>query len=121
MSLTDLKVRNAKAQDKPYKLSDSSGLFLLISPTGSKYWRFKYRFQGKEKLFAIGVYPVISLAEAREKRDQAKKQIANGVDPSLFKKTTKQALKTAIEGQFELVAREWPLMDGSGPLLLAHR
>ncbi len=111
MPLNDLKIRTAKAQHKPYKLSDSGGLFLLVTPKGSKYWRFKYHFQSKEKLLAIGVYPVVSLAEARETRDQAKKQIANGVDPSVFKKTTKQGLKTAVEGQFEFVAREWHLKN----------
>lgn len=111
MLLTDIKVRTAKAQVKPYKLSDSGGLFLLVTPTGAKYWRFKYRFHSKEKLLAIGVYPTISLAEARQKRDQAKKQIVNGVDPSVFKKTAKQALKTAVEGQFEFIAREWHLKN----------
>jgi len=98
VSLTDLKIRSAKLQNKPYKLSDSGGLFLFITPAGGKCWRLKYRFQSKEKLLAIGVYPVLSLSEAREARDQAKKQIANGVDPSVFKKTTKQGLKTIVEG-----------------------
>lgn len=107
MLLTDVKARTAKFQDKPYKLSDSGGLFLLINPSGSKYWRLKYRFDGKEKLLAIGVYPHISLAEAREKKDQAKKQIASGVDPSVFKKTSKQFIKMGVEGNFEFVAREW--------------
>lgn len=113
MALTDIKLRTAKPQHKPYKVSDSGGLFLLITPTGSKYWRLKYRFNSKEKLLAIGVYPIISLAEAREKRDQAKKQILNGVDPSVFKKTSKQALKTATDGAFEIVAREWHLKNAS--------
>ncbi len=111
MLLTDVKVRAAKGHEKPYKLSDSGGLFLLVTTNGSKYWRFKYRFQSKEKLLAIGVYPTISLAEAREKRDQAKKQIANGVDPSVFKRTTNQTAKTIVEGQFEFVAREWHLKN----------
>lgn len=105
--LTDAKVRTAKPQGKPYKFSDSGGLFLLITPEGSKYWRLKYRFEGKEKLLAIGVYPDISLAEARDKKDQAKKQIANGIDPSVFKKASKQTVKMAVEGNFEFVAREW--------------
>lgn len=109
--LTDVKVRNAKPQDKPYKFSDSGGLFLLITSSGSKYWRLKYRFEGKEKLLAIGVYPNVSLAEAREKRDHAKKQIANGVDPSAFKKASKQAVKMVEEGNFEFVAREWYLKN----------
>ncbi len=111
MPLTDIKVRTAKPQDKSYKLSDSGGLFLLINVTGAKYWRLKYRYEGKEKLLAIGVYPSISLAEAREKRDQAKKQLVNGVDPNNFKKASKQAIKTAVEGSFEFVAREWHLKN----------
>lgn len=111
MSLTDIKVRNAKPKEKPYKLSDSGGLFLLITPKGFRYWRLKYRFEAKEKLLAIGVYPAISLAEAREKRDQAKKQIINGVDPSTFKRLSKEAVKMVKEGNFELVAREWHLKN----------
>ncbi len=111
MPLTDLKVRTAKTQDKPYKLSDSGGLFLLVTPKGSKYWRFKYRFQSKEKLLALGVYPVVSLAEARDKRDQAKKQIADGIDACTFKKITKKAPKTVHEEHFEFIAREWHLKN----------
>jgi len=81
MFLTDVKVRNAKPKSKPYKLSDGDGMFLLIQPTGSKYWCLKYRFAGKEKLLAIGVYPEISLAEARERYLEARKTIAAGNDP----------------------------------------
>lgn len=113
MLLTDVKLRAAKPQDKPYKLSDSGGLFLFVMPTGSRYWRLKYRFAGKEKLLAIGVYPEISLAEAREGRDLAKKQIANGIDPSSFKKATKRSMKLSIEGNFELIAREWHMKNSS--------
>ncbi len=109
MPLTDLKVRTAKVQSTPYKLSDSGGLFLLITPKGSKYWRFKYRFEGKEKLLALGVYPLVSLAEAREKRDQAKKQRTQGIDACVFKKVAKQAPKTVHEEHFEFIAREWHL------------
>ncbi len=111
MPLTDIKVRSAKPKEKPYKLSDSGGLFLLVTPKGFRYWRLKYRFEAKEKLLAIGVYPEISLAEAREKRDQAKKQLINGVDPSAFKKISKQAVKMEKEGNFEFVAREWHLKN----------
>jgi integrase len=111
MPLTDIKVRAAKPKDKSYKLSDSGGLFLLISPVGSKYWRLKYRFQGKEKLLAIGVYPEISLAEAREKRDQAKKQIANGIDPGDFKKSSKNSVRKTEEGSLEYIAREWHIKN----------
>ena len=111
MALTDIKVRKAKPQEKSYKLSDSGGLFLLIAPNGSKYWRFKYRIEGKEKLLAIGLYPNVILAEAREKKDQAKKQIANGVDPSAFKIASKQSVRRVVEGNFEFVAREWHLKN----------
>lgn len=111
MALTDVKVRKAKAQDKSYKLSDSGGLFLLIALNGSKYWRLKYRIEGKEKLLSIGVYPEITLAEAREKREQAKKQISNGVDPSAFKIASKQSVRRVVEGNFEFVAREWHLKN----------
>ena len=109
--LTDVKIRGAKPQDKPYKLSDSGGLFLFITSAGSKCWRLKYRFNGKEKLLAIGVYPEISLSEAREKRDQAKKHIANGIDPSSFKKASKQSERRSVEGNFEWVAREWHMKN----------
>jgi integrase len=111
MPLTDIKVRAAKAKEKAYKLSDSGGLFLLINPAGSKYWRLKYRSHGKEKLLAIGVYPEISLAEAREKRDQAKKQIANGIDPGDFKKTSKYIIRKSEEGSLEYIAREWHIKN----------
>ena len=82
-----------KPREKPYKLADEKGLFLLIQPTGAKYWRFKYHFAGKEKLLAIGVYPDVSLANARNKRDEARKLIASDTDPSVAKKTAKRATK----------------------------
>src|SRR5277367_1274574 len=85
-SLSDAKVRNAKSRTKPYKIADGEGLFLLIMPAGSKYWRLKYFFAGKEKLLALGVYPEINLAEARERRAQARKVLAAGNDPGDVKK-----------------------------------
>lgn len=114
MPLTAIAVLNAKAginskgnkTDKPYKLSDGGGLYLEVSPKGQKYWRLKYRFDGKEKRLSIGVYPAISLKDARKRKDKAKDLLNNGVDPSEFKKTTKK--KESIEG-FEHVAREWHL------------
>ena len=81
MALTDAKIRAAKPDEKPYKLADSGNMFLLVHPNGSRYWRLRYRFLGKEKTLALGVYPDISLSEAREKRDSARKQIAEGIDP----------------------------------------
>lgn len=107
MSLTDVAVRTAKSTDKPTKLSDEKGLFLLINPNGSKYWRLKYRFAGKEKLLALGVYPDVTLAEARSRRDQARKLLANGIDPGVVKQQAKYAVKQAAKNSFEAVAREW--------------
>ncbi len=107
MSLTELAIKNKKSSDKPFKMPDERGLFLLIHPNGSKYWRLRYSFEGKERLLALGVYPDVSLSEARDKRDQARKQVVNGVDPSILKKFLKRAAKTASENSFEAVAREW--------------
>ncbi len=107
MPLTELKVRSAKGKDKPYKLSDEKGLYLLITQHGSKCWRFKYRFMGKEKVLAIGVYPEISLSEARERHSEARKQLANEIDPGIVKQVSKRAEQAAAENSFEAVAREW--------------
>lgn len=107
MALTDIKVRNAKSRDKAYKLADSEGLFLLVTPKGSKYWRFKYRFNGKEKLLALGVYDDISLAEARELRDEARNKLAKKIDPGLAKQKEKHTSKLLAQNSFELIAREW--------------
>ena len=107
MALTDTACKQAKARDKSYKSSDSGGLYLEIMPNGRKYWRLKYRFANKEKRLAIGVYPIISLKEAREKRDEAKKLLHDGVDPSQHKKDLKheQILKT--DNSFKKIAHEW--------------
>lgn len=107
MALTDAKVRTAKPLEKPYKLSDERGLFLLVASNGSKYWRFKYRFAGKEKLLAFGVYPDVSLTEAREKRDAARKLLTNETDPGLVKQLTKHHTKLAHENTFQTIALEW--------------
>ena len=87
--LTDTKVRTIKPAEKPQKLFDGGGLFLLVTPTGGKLWRLKYRFGGTEKLLSLGIYPQTSLAEARQKRDQATALLANGVDPNDTKKAQK--------------------------------
>ncbi len=105
-ALTAIKIKNAKGRDKPYKLTDGQGLFLQVTPSGSKLWRFKYCFGGKEKLLAFGTYPEISLADAREKRDAARKQVANGIDPGEVRRAQKAA-KDQSENSFEVVAREW--------------
>lgn len=90
MALTDVKVRSAKPTDKPYKLTDGEGMHLMVHPNGSKYWRLQYRFDGKQKTLALGVYPEITLSDARQRRDEAKRQVATGVDPGEQKKVDKQ-------------------------------
>src|SRR5271156_6311557 len=97
ISLSDAKVRNSKPRTKPYKIYDGEGLFLLVMPSGSKYWRLKYFFAGKEKVLALGVYPEIDLADARGRRAQARKVLAMGNDPGEVKKDVKrvQILKSA--------------------------
>lgn len=107
MALTDIAVRSAKPEAKPRKLADERGLFLLVHPNGSKYWRLKYRFGGKEKLLALGVYPDISLADARQRRDEARKLLANDVDPGTLKQQAKRAIKENAVNSFEAIAREW--------------
>jgi hypothetical protein len=82
MALTDIAIRRAKPRDKPYKLFDEKGMYLLVSPVGAKLWRLKYRVAGKEKTLALGPYPERSLAEARDMRDEARKRVLNGGDPS---------------------------------------
>lgn len=107
MKLNARQVETAKPKDKPYKLSDGGGLFLLVNTSGSRYWRLKYRVAGKEKLLSIGVYPTVSLADARFKRDEAKRLLASGGDPSQEKQQEKQAKKVSVENTFEQIAREW--------------
>jgi integrase len=107
MPLTDMKVRNAKPRDKAYKLADERGLYLYIKPSGSKSWRLKYRILGKEKTLSIGLYPDVSLSDARNARDNARKQLADKIDPSLAKQVSKRSAKEAAENSFELTAQEW--------------
>ncbi len=111
MLLNEMKARNAKPKEKPYKISDSEGLYLHITETGSKLWRFKYRFDDdgrgkKEKLLALGKYPEISLHDARQRRDDARKLLANNVDPGAVRKAQKQA-KIEDTETFEVISREW--------------
>ena len=107
MALTDAKVRNAKPRPKPYKIADGEGLFLLVHPSGGKYWRFKYRYADKEKLLALGVYPDVGLGDARERRAQARKTLAAGNDPGEVKKEAKRLIAIKGGNDFEAIAREW--------------
>ncbi|MGP8013281.1 MAG: tyrosine-type recombinase/integrase, partial [Smithella sp.] len=104
--LSEVKVRNAKPQANEYKLFDGGGLFLLITPSGGKLWRFRYLFDKKEKKLSLGVYPEISLLDARKQRDEARSQLAHGIDPGAVRKAQKQA-KIQDTEIFELIAREW--------------
>lgn len=113
MALTDIKVKKAKGgitpdgreTSKRYKMGDSRGLYLEVSPNGGKWWRLKYRFDGKEKRLSLGVYPDISLKDARERREELRRQIANGIDPAIVRKEEKEI--AADKNCFETVAREW--------------
>lgn len=104
--LTDTAVKTAKPKEKPYKVADGDGLYVLVNPGGGKLWRLKYRFEGKEKLLAIGTYPAVSLKEARARAVTAKEMIARGIDPCAARKAAKaEALAKSLT--FEVVAREW--------------
>lgn len=105
--LTALDVRNAKPKDKQYKLADGKGLFLLVLPSGGKYWHYRSKAGGKERLMSFGTYPEVSLAEAREKRDDARRLQANGVIPSEVRKAQKAAKVEDDANSFEVIAREW--------------
>jgi len=121
MALTDLEVKKANATGKPQKRADGGGMYLLAQPDsvkinekkkeeivrGAKYWRLDYRFAGKRKTLAIGVYPDVALSEARERREDARKVLANGADPGDIKKAQKAAVVALAENSFELIAREW--------------
>ncbi|MDR3100846.1 MAG: integrase arm-type DNA-binding domain-containing protein [Paraburkholderia sp.] len=109
MSLTDLAVRNAAPREKAYRLADAAGMYLEITPAGGKYWRLKYRYGGKEKRLALGVYPETALKQARERRDAARQLLSQGVDPGVARKAEKQAKLVSGANTFEAVAREWHL------------
>lgn len=107
MPLSHTSITNAKPRPKAYKMADSGGLFLAIQPNGGKWWRLKYRFDGKEGGLSLGTYPEVSLKQARERRDEAHKLIANGVNPSQHRKTAKAARSAAVANTFEAIALEW--------------
>ena len=110
MALTDRAIRSLKPNAKAYKRFDDRGLYVLVQPNGGRYWRLKYRFEGRERLLALGVYPEVSLRQARERRDVARRQIADGIDPS----AERAARKLARADSFEAVAREWYAKEEPG-------
>ena len=101
--LTETAIKHAKPKAAPYKLSDERGLVMLVQPTGAKWWRFRYRLWGKEKGFSLGIYPDVSLAKARERRDDARRLVADGVDPLDVRRDERNAHKDT----FSVVAKEW--------------
>lgn len=110
MKLNARQVETAKPKEKPYKMADGGGLYLLVKTNGSRYWRLKYRIDGKEKLLALGVYPDVSLADARAKRDEARKGIAGGIDPLEVKKEQKVEREAQVKNTFQEIALEWHKM-----------
>lgn len=107
MPITDTAIRTAKPAGKARKLADEKGLFLLVTPNGGKWWRLKYRFGGKEKLLSLGVYPDVSLKDARDRRNEARRLLAEGIDPGEHRKATKTMKAELAANSFEAVAREW--------------
>jgi integrase len=107
MPLNVTQIRNAKPTDKIQRLYDERGLYLELSPKGGMWWRFKYRFNNKEKRISLGTYPDVSLQQAREKRDEARKHVADGIDPSTHRQVIKQMVVERAANSFEVVAREW--------------
>jgi integrase len=107
MALTDTEIRRSKPAAKSYKLFDSGGLHLLVTPAGGRLWRWKYRFEGTEKQLSLGSYPTLSLADARERRDAARKRLASGIDPMAERKAEKTALTVTTEHTFQKIAEQW--------------
>src|SRR2546429_7363112 len=112
MPLTEITIRSAKSRDKAFKLFDSGGLYLEVSPAGGKWWRWKYRFGGKEKRVSFGVYPGVGLKAARTKRDDARQKLAHGIDPGEARKAEK--VSQAGGGRFQAIAPEWPAAVSAG-------
>jgi hypothetical protein len=107
MKLTDTAIRKFKSPEKPKKLADGGGLYLEVLPSGSKHWRLKYRFNGKENRLSLGKYPIVTLDMARKKRDEAKSLLLQGIDPSLAKKEQALMSKVSNASTFEAIALEW--------------
>ena len=107
MPLTDTAIKNAKPGAKPAKLFDERGLFLIVTPSGGKWWRFRYKFDNKEKLLSLGVYPDVGLKDARQRRDDARKLLADSIDPGENRKAMKAVKQDRAANSFEVITREW--------------
>lgn len=107
MPLTDTAIRNAKPGAKPVKMFDERGLFLIVTPAGGKWWRLRYKFDNKEKLLSLGIYPDVGLKEARERREAARKLLAGDIDPGQHRKAKKAAREERASNSFEVICREW--------------
>ncbi|SEK80839.1 tyrosine-type recombinase/integrase [Nitrosovibrio tenuis] len=107
MALTDTAIRSTKPSEKPIKLTDERGLYLLLKPNGSRWWRFDYRYGGKRKTLSMGVYPDVGLKEARNRRDEARKLLASGADPGANRKAVRAAKMEQAANSFEVITREW--------------
>jgi len=118
MALTEVEIRSARATEKPIKLFDGSGLYLFVQPSGSRWWRFKYRFQGKEREVSFGVYPDVPLKLARTRRDEARKMVADGVDPSAERKAAKEARWMLTDFVYPRLGSR-PIAEITAPELLA--
>lgn len=112
MPLTDTEARKTPPGERPKKLFDGAGLYLLVNPNGTRWWRLKFRVAGKEKLLSLGVYPEVSLKAARERRDELRKQLQAGIDPGQQRRAEKHFQATASANTFEAVANEWLHLQG---------
>jgi hypothetical protein len=115
--LTDIKIRQSKPREKPYKVYDTRGLYMIVSPTGARWWRFKYRYGGKERGMSFGIYPDVPLKYAREQRDEARQLLARGIDPNVQRQLAKAARKMT----FQVIAEEWLEMQAAklAPITMA--
>ena len=119
-TLTDTQIRNAKPAERPVRLYDDRGLYLEVSPKGGKWWRLKYSFDGKARLLSLGTYPDTGLKAVRDKRDQARRLVAQGVDPSAARKAEKASRSETVVNSFEAVAREWHATIHLGQVSVGH-
>ena len=120
MPLTDTEIKKAKPLDKAYKLFDGGGLYIEVAPSGGKWWRYKFRFGGKELRLSLGTYPDVSLKDARARHSIERKKLSEGINPAENRKAEKAAIKLAVSNSFEMVAREWAVSYFKGKTCLLY-